>query len=154
MRRRSRTRKMRRQRSSWAHLFATYPTLTYRCRRFATEAIITQFRSSVPRSATPTISWAAGCHLAGADSTRFLPLIFIYIAVKGCSSDPKRLTNLRNCVLLISCQMLEHLDLLDSEFLWPAAVPAACPRCLKPCSGSLPDDFPLKLSQRTENIEN
>jgi hypothetical protein len=43
----------------------------------------------------------------------FTFLICFDIPVKGCSPNPKRPADLLNCVLLISCQVLEHLDLLS-----------------------------------------
>jgi hypothetical protein len=57
-------------------------------------------------------------------------------------------------VLLISCEVLEHLDLLVGEFLWPAAVSATGPGCLESCGGSLPDNLPLKLSQCAKDMKN
>jgi hypothetical protein len=81
-------------------------------------------------------------------------LIFVDIPVKRCPSNSKRPANLRDCVLPVNCQVLEHLHLLGREFLWPAAVSATGPGCLKPCIGSLPDDFPFKLSQCAKDIEN
>src|SRR4051794_22756440 len=77
----------------------------------------------------------------------------IQIPVKGCPSNTQCLANLSNCVLFVSCQVLEHYPLLVSEFLWPAAVSPAGPGCNKPSLCSLPDDFALKLSQCAKDMK-
>jgi hypothetical protein len=80
-------------------------------------------------------------------------LLWLHVAIERCPSNTKRLANLSNCVLFVSCQVLENLDLLVGEFLWPTTVPASCSGCLESCIGSLSNNLSLKLSQCAKDMK-
>src|SRR5713226_1530534 len=83
-----------------------------------------------------------------------LRLLRIHVAVNGCSRNTKHLTDFGDRVLPAVIKLSEHLNFLVVESSRPAAFFSSGPRCLKACLGSLMNDIPFKLGQRTKDMKN
>src|SRR5512135_231284 len=77
----------------------------------------------------------------------------LHIAVQRRPGDPKRPADVGDGVGLVVVERLGHLCLLGVQRLGPATQPSPGPRRGKPRLRALPDQVPLKLGQRAEDVE-
>src|SRR5690349_9785671 len=55
-------------------------------------------------------------------------------------------------VLARGVHLVRYLELLRRHHRWPPALPAPSPSCCESSSRALPDQFPLELSKRSEDV--
>ena len=75
------------------------------------------------------------------------------IPVERRPGNPQHLTDLRNRIALVSGKRPKLLDLPRTQCPRSAAESAASPGRRKACECPLPDEVPLELSERSEDME-